>query len=278
MTDCIINSDRNRILIVEDNRVFAKILAGILNTIPIKHAIASSGKAAVSACKGEEFALVLMDIKMPEMDGMQATKAIRAISDYTSTMPIIAVTARTEEEHTKQYAAAGMTGVVKKPISSQSLYEILSKHMGVEENIAILECNWEELRKIEDAFTEGTNIVNTETIAQYYALLKTDFLPLLREYLIAGPDEISKLGEAIRENNPKQAEFLAHKFKSTSHVFGAQGVSTLSAQIEVACRRGTLAQHAHLFTELHIQFELTKAILEKHGRKMAAEAREKAKQ
>jgi len=278
VTERIIKSERDSILIVEDSRVFTKILAGILDTVPIKYTIATNGEAAINACHKEEFALILMDIKMPKMDGMEATKNIRTISEYTSTMPIIAVTALISEEQTKQYFEAGMTAVIKKPISSQSLYEVLSKHMGLAENIAILKCNQEELRKIKDAVSEGTNTVNMDTVAQYTSLLKADFLPLLREYLIAGPDEISKLGEAIRENDLKQVEFLAHKFKSTSHVFGAQGVFNLSAQIEIASRNGTLAEHPDLFSELHIQFELTKAILEKYGRQKAAEAREKAKQ
>lgn len=83
--------------------------------------LAEDGLQAVGkVCEGE-FDLVLMDIKMPRMDGIQATKVIRSLSGPVSQIPIIAMTANTDPADAKRYLSIGMFAVVHKPITVESL-------------------------------------------------------------------------------------------------------------------------------------------------------------
>src|SRR5581483_3900531 len=86
---------------------------------------ACDGAEAVEAAKAGRFDLILMDIKMPVMDGVAATRAIRALGGKASLVPIIALTANAEPEDADSYLAAGMNGVVEKPMKPEHLLAAL---------------------------------------------------------------------------------------------------------------------------------------------------------
>ena len=82
---------------------------------------AEDGVEAVEAVQERKFDLVLMDIKMPRMDGVQATEAIRALDGPVSAIPIVALTANADPEDAKKYLACGMAAEVEKPIKPERL-------------------------------------------------------------------------------------------------------------------------------------------------------------
>jgi CheY-like chemotaxis protein len=128
-----------KILLVEDNELNAEIATEILQDAGADITVAQNGKIAVDICaKSEEsrFDLILMDIMMPEMDGLTATKAIRSMERADMrTIPIIAMTANAFAEDKKAAMEAGMSGYVTKPIDVAALMreirEILKKEVGV---------------------------------------------------------------------------------------------------------------------------------------------------
>lgn len=85
------------------------------------------GVEAVEAAKNGEFDLILMDIKMPRMDGVAATRAIRAMPGRIGAVPIIALTANADPEDAAGYVAAGMNGVVEKPMKPETLLRALQE-------------------------------------------------------------------------------------------------------------------------------------------------------
>jgi CheY-like chemotaxis protein len=91
---------------------------------------ANDGAEAVEAARGGRFDLILMDIKMPVMDGVAATRAIRALGGPPSLVPIIALTANAEPEDADTYLAAGMNGVVEKPMKPEHLLAALQQALG----------------------------------------------------------------------------------------------------------------------------------------------------
>ena len=96
---------------------------------------ANDGAEAVEAARAGRFDLILMDIKMPVMDGVAATRAIRAIPGPVGETPIIALTANADPDDAAGYLAAGMNGVVEKPMKPEHLLAALQAALG--ETVAV---------------------------------------------------------------------------------------------------------------------------------------------
>jgi CheY-like chemotaxis protein len=88
---------------------------------------AEDGLEAVAAARERPFDLILMDIKMPRMDGLEATRAIRALPGAAAATPIVALTANGDPEQVASYLAAGMQAVVDKPIKPELLLNTLQR-------------------------------------------------------------------------------------------------------------------------------------------------------
>ncbi len=117
------------LLVVEDHPVNREVAVAVLQSLGCQVSVAVDGRDAVEACRRQRFDLVLMDIQMPEMDGRQATLAIRA--DETARglprMPVIALTANALREDREACFAAGMDDYVVKPVSGEQLWVALSR-------------------------------------------------------------------------------------------------------------------------------------------------------
>jgi len=116
-----------RILLVEDNRVNQVVASRLLEKRGHKVTIAANGRQAVAAAARVPFDLVLMDVQMPEMDGFEATAAIRQAETVTGAhLPIFAMTACAMKGDAERCSAAGMDGYIPKPIRPQDLYAIVN--------------------------------------------------------------------------------------------------------------------------------------------------------
>jgi CheY-like chemotaxis protein len=111
-----------RILLAEDSLVNQKLAAGLVKKLGHEVVLANNGREAVDAAQSEDIDLILMDVQMPEMDGIEATKIIRQKERSSgSHVPIIAVTAHVLPEDKEKCRAAGMDGYVTKPIKLETL-------------------------------------------------------------------------------------------------------------------------------------------------------------
>jgi CheY-like chemotaxis protein len=123
-----------RILLAEDNPVNQKLAVLLLEKRKHKVVVTGNGKDALVALEKESFDLILMDIQMPEMDGLEATKAIRKKEMETGKrIPIIAMTAHAMKGDQERCLQAGMDGYVTKPIQIQALHEAIEKAMQARE-------------------------------------------------------------------------------------------------------------------------------------------------
>ena len=121
-----------RVLVVEDSLVNQKLAAGLLEGQGHKVTVVNNGRAAIEACQAEPFDMVLMDVQMPEMDGLEATRNIRARERHSGThIPIIAMTAHAMKGDREQCLAAGMDGYVAKPIHFSELFGAIAGLLGV---------------------------------------------------------------------------------------------------------------------------------------------------
>ena len=115
-----------KILIVEDNKYDQIIMMGFLKRLNHSAIIAKNGKEAIDKYKSQKFDCILMDVRMPEMDGKQATKTIRKIEhDNQQHIPIIGVTAIFPYQNQDEYFEAGMDAYILKPITPDILKNTL---------------------------------------------------------------------------------------------------------------------------------------------------------
>lgn len=120
-----------KLLVVEDNELNLEIASTLLKEAGFEVDTAENGKVAVEkveAASADRYDLILMDIQMPEMDGYEATRRIRALPDTKkAALPIVAMTANAFEDDRKNALRAGMNGHIAKPLDIQKLFQVLSE-------------------------------------------------------------------------------------------------------------------------------------------------------
>jgi signal transduction histidine kinase/ActR/RegA family two-component response regulator len=118
------------ILVAEDNLVNQLVVRSMLERHGMKVTLVKDGAHALAAIQEGSFDLVLMDCQMPVMDGYEATRRIRAARRDGPRLPIVALTANAMAEDRQRCAEAGMDGYVTKPVTAESLCEVLHRHLG----------------------------------------------------------------------------------------------------------------------------------------------------
>lgn len=119
-----------RVLVVDDHPVNREVASLLLQALGCDTALACDGLEAVKAARTERFDLILMDVRMPKLDGLAAARRIRAIKGAAAKTPIVAVTADAMPEDVARSAEAGMDGHLAKPITRAQLAETLARHLG----------------------------------------------------------------------------------------------------------------------------------------------------
>lgn len=119
------------ILIVDDNASNRELLKAMLETEQLRVTLAGSGQEALTFALNHTADIVLMDIRMPGMDGVQTTQALRRINNQWSRCPIIAVTAHAVNNERQRWLAAGLDDVLIKPIDENQLHQLLQRFLGV---------------------------------------------------------------------------------------------------------------------------------------------------
>ncbi len=117
-----------RVLVADDNATNRTVLKTILNAVGVAPIVVENGRQAVEAWAAEPFDLVLMDIQMPVLDGVSATREIRALErdQGRPATPVVAVTANAMDHQVREYLAAGLDAVLTKPIVMDRLYDTLA--------------------------------------------------------------------------------------------------------------------------------------------------------
>ncbi|MFV8224666.1 response regulator [Christiangramia aquimixticola] len=125
--DLSLNS-KKRILIVDDNRINQVVTKRILEKKDFECEVAGDGASAIEIVKNNHFDLVLMDVNMPGISGLDATREIRKFNDH---LPVLALTAVEVEEIREEIQAAGMSGIIIKPYDVQQFYQIIYKNLSI---------------------------------------------------------------------------------------------------------------------------------------------------
>ena len=118
----------NKILVAEDNDVNLSMLLDMLSIMKHKVVVARNGQEAIDLAKTEKPEMIIMDISMPVMDGLEATRRLRELKEF-SNIPILALTASAGNDGREKCLAAGCTEHLPKPIQTKELFEALGRNL-----------------------------------------------------------------------------------------------------------------------------------------------------
>jgi PAS domain S-box-containing protein len=231
---------RGRLLLVEDNPTNQLVATRMLAKLGYEVDVANNGREAVEVAEGPAYQAILMDCQMPEMDGYQATAAIRRHEGDARHTPIIAMTAAAMEGDREVCLAAGMDDYVSKPVRAEALAAILD-HWIVD--------------TAESADVDG-NVIDAERFGEVRDLDDGDG-EVLRELVAAFLDDastqVARLHDAAAEGDPEVIERLAHGLKGASASMGAVGLAALCAHVESLARGRIIADVPALADELDVE-------------------------
>lgn len=222
------------ILVAEDNKVNQMLAVALLNKLGYRADVAANGTEAVRAIRDGTYDLVLMDVMMPEMDGFEATAAIRMLPPPKNRTPIIAVTANALHGEDKVCLAKGMDDYLSKPIEVAKLAQVLGR--------------WGRARVGARANGEPAGTTPTDTgdvaipvdrkvidglVATVGSLATRD---LIVTYRVEAKRILARIETALADGDLAALRHAAHDLKSTSGNFGAWGLHELARDVELAAR------------------------------------------
>ncbi|MBI2429565.1 MAG: PAS domain S-box protein [Ignavibacteriales bacterium] len=243
-----------RILLAEDNVVNQKVAVKMLEKFGVTVTVVPNGIRAWESVNKERYDLVFMDVQMPEMDGLEATKKIREIEKDLLHTIIVAMTANALQGDKERCLAAGMDDYVAKPIKQQELQYMIEKWCPSGSS---------QIEATDRPFqTSNSDIIDFSRIEEIRDLGGNE---LLRELVLAYIDDarsvISEIEEAIRTNNVHDIHGSAHRLKGSSGNMGITTVSVVAGQIEALAKERSTAGLDEMYTDLKIRIEYAEQYL-----------------
>jgi two-component system sensor histidine kinase/response regulator len=230
-----IRESRNRlkILLAEDNPVNQTVALRMLERMGHTVSLAENGEEALKAMKRVSFDLVFMDVQMPLLDGLEATKALRQWERTAERhLPVIAMTAYAMKGDEEKCLEAGMDGYIPKPISAQRLYDVIEE---------MIDQSGKMGEKPVDSKAKPGGLdkqVILDRVGGDGELLKEIIDLFLTDY----PVLVSKIKEALQQGDPRLLEKAAHTLKGSVGNFGAQSAVQAALNLENMGRTGQMAE------------------------------------
>ncbi|GAA6129678.1 hybrid sensor histidine kinase/response regulator [Halopseudomonas sabulinigri] len=228
-----------QILLVEDNELNQEVACGLLQQLGVQVDVANNGMQALQQLTQAHYAGVLMDVQMPVMDGLTATRHIRQREDRYAKVPIIAMTANAQQTDRDECLAAGMNDHIAKPIDPEQLLNSLlqwcapAAEQGSPKPVRIAP------RELPDAQTPLPPLAGLNQHAGLRRVLgKHDlYLRLLRQYARSQRATVPALCEAIEQQDIATAQRIAHSAKGVNGNIGAETLQQLAADIELCLQQ-----------------------------------------
>ncbi|MFA5342571.1 MAG: PAS domain S-box protein [Kiritimatiellia bacterium] len=282
---------RLRILVAEDNMANQTVILGILKKMGHAAVAVANGSEAVKALATSHYDLVLMDIQMPGMDGLEAARKIRESETRDQRpeigtkneepetknkehrpstidhrpfrrIPILALTAHTMPESREKCLADGMNGYITKPVSAESIADAIAK-------IPFADGVWEHQdRKAQKR--EPTGIFDSKEFAERLSGDRALMREVIDVFLGETPKKTRELEKAI-EKRGGEAELLAHTIKGSAANVSGNQLRTVAARIEKACHSTDWHEAEVLMPRLNKQFEFLEQAMRKYLKTQNAE-------
>ncbi|TMQ75770.1 response regulator [Candidatus Accumulibacter phosphatis] len=263
-----------RVLVAEDNAVNQEVVAAMLASIGVNHTLVSNGRAAIAQLAQEHFDLVLMDCQMPEMDGFDATAAIRSrqregtLDRY---LPVVALTANAVEGDRERCLAAGMDDYLSKPFTREQLASVLGRWLAQTDPAP---AGYADGPAMLPTTPDAPSAADTDQPINPRALDAIRQLPgpngavlvqkVIDAYLTDTPPRIAQLRAAVDAGDAEALRKSAHALKSSGANVGAERLSALFRELEALGRNATVDGAETLLTDLDEELPRVLAALGNH--------------
>ena len=236
-----------RILLVEDNIMNQEVAAELLTMAHLHVTLASDGQEAVNLVQQQSFDCILMDIQMPVMDGLQATRAIRQDEQFKK-LPIIAMTANAMISDVLAYDKAGMNDHIAKPIDPQKMYQTIALWVKPEKRQALAAIKKHQNDDdIQPLYLPGFEVAQAMAgIGGNHKLYRK----LLNRFIETESDVVERIKSSLHEQDRESAIGLVHTLKSTSGTIGMVTLQTMAEQLENVLREGPAEPPEELLTDI----------------------------
>ena len=225
------------VLLAEDSVINQKLAIGLLEKWGHRVTVANDGQEAVNLSGQYTFDLALMDVQMPEMDGLDATRAIRRREILTgSHLPILAMTAHAMKGDRERCLAAGMDDYLMKPIRAEQLFQAIER-VGVATEVNFVEPGG---RDSTPPLSMGLDHVDWDSAHQAVNQDVTLLNQVIEAFLEECPQLIVSLNESIPPQDWKRFQRAAHTLKSALRMFGISKLADDVERLELAAKNGSL--------------------------------------
>ena len=245
-----------KILLAEDSLANQKLAVGVLEKWGHQVSVANNGREAVAALSAQNFDVVLMDIQMPEMDGLQATRAIRDAETKTGGhTTIVAMTAHAMKGDRERCLEAGMDSYISKPVRAPLLHQTLKEIADKQGGGPIAEAALSD----EQADTKDKRRLNWsagfESVGGDVELLREVMEALVTETC----EMLQKLPELIEQGHSEECRRLAHTIKGGFRMLMPCRAHDLAERLELLAKSDDLAEAQAAFADLNAELDLSLA-------------------
>lgn len=243
------------VLLVEDNPVNREVAQEMLEQLGLRVTAVEDGNVALSVFSIEAYDLVLMDLHMPGMNGMEATRAIRDLEQSNKVekaIPIVALTADVVQDVRDECRKVGMDDYLSKPFTRDELIQLLLKWLPVSAPAA------SEQLADSGQEDENSNVLDQQVLARLrksHVPGKPPMLPrVFNLYRQSAPGQLGDIRQAIEQGSGDCLRQAAHTLKSASANLGARRLSGLCQRLEVMGNEGSVDNASNLMEELEKEY------------------------
>ena len=239
--------NRLRVLLVEDNRINQEVAAEILRQYGAEVTLADHGADALELITGPGFDVVLMDLHMPVMDGLEATRRIREQYD-SATLPVIAMTAAIMPDDRERCTAAGMVDFVAKPVNPVELLTVLKRFQKAD-SPSSAPC---KAAAIPSELSDGTPEPPRLDIDTALSRMGGDtnlFASLLKTFINDHKQSSDELTDFLTQGQNEDALYLIHNIKGVAGTIGAMQLMKTAAELERQIRADAHHADCELFAD-----------------------------
>ncbi|MCW3059754.1 MAG: domain S-box [Capsulimonas sp.] len=246
-----------RILLAEDNAVNRKLALRLLEKWGCQADAVGDGAEALRAISRREYDIVLMDVQMPGMDGLEAVSRLRRREQETGAhLTVIAMTAHTMQGDREHCLSSGMDDYIGKPVKPEELHASLARWGGI------------SLKRGEKIMTELITVGGDKPVLRTDHLFEScgEDLELVREvlemFLEATPDLLDRLRAAVTAGDAKNISFHAHTLKGSCRTLGAEALAEVCHRLELSGKNQELADAAGDFAKAVHEFDRLRAAID----------------
>jgi PAS domain S-box-containing protein len=253
---------KGHILLAEDNAINRTVALGTLAKLGLSADVAYNGADALEALQSNSYDLILMDVQMPVMDGIEATKQIRAStsSAFDAQIPVIAVTAHARESDRQECLAAGMSDYISKPINLAALTEVVLRWLPKPEQENTAARNAPAAPTVTKAGAGGV----FDRVGALSRLMDDEELmnEVIEGFLMDTPGQIAELRKLVALGDVKAAGLKAHLIKGSASSVGGEAMRAVAHEMEQAGKSGDMDVVAAGLEDLEHEFERLREALQ----------------